>query len=72
MKKSVKNSIKEEEVAETAVNPISGHIEDGSVDEMSDIKKFIQKRRLQNKILKKLTDELESSIPSDLNRSKSA
>ncbi|MBK7174097.1 MAG: hypothetical protein IPH84_12870 [Bacteroidales bacterium] len=29
-------------------------------DEMGEIRNFIQKRRLQNKILKKITDELQA------------
>lgn len=64
MKKSIKSAIREEEVAGEAVLP--------EKDEMSEIQKFIQKRRLQNKILKKLTDELQSVSPAELNKSKSA
>lgn len=43
-----------------------------ALDEMGEIKKFIQKRRLQNKILKKITEELQANKTTELERNKTA
>lgn len=64
MNKSIKKVEQEEEVAKKAETEI--------VDELSDIKKFIQKRRLQNKILRKLTEELQTNLSEELRKPKSA
>jgi hypothetical protein len=45
MTTSIKNTSKEEEVAETA--------------ELSDLEQFIRKKQLQNQILKKISEKLE-------------
>lgn len=64
MNKSIKKVEQEEEVAKKAETDVA--------DEMSDIKKFIQKRRLQNKILRKLTEELQTHLSEELKKPKSA
>jgi hypothetical protein len=64
MNKSIKKVEQEEEVAKKA------NIE--AVDELSDIKKFIQKRRLQNKILRKITEELQNNPSTEFKKPKSA
>jgi hypothetical protein len=64
MNKSIKKVEQEEEVAKKANNEVA--------DELSDIKKFIQKRRLQNKILRKLTEELQTNLSAELKKPKSA
>jgi hypothetical protein len=64
MKKSIKNSEREEEVADEAKNSLT--------EELSDIQQFIEKRRLQNKILSKLTEELNTSLSNQYKKPKSA
>lgn len=61
MKKSKKKTEQEEEVAEKA-----------PADDMSDIKQFIRKQRLQYEILKKIAEDLQSNPPKDLEHPKSA
>jgi hypothetical protein len=61
MKKPTKKTEREEEVAEEA-----------STDDLTELKKFIKKQHLQNKILKKIIEDLQSMDPEDLNKPKSA
>ena len=60
----MKLSGKKTEKEELAEKPVA--------DDMSELKKFIQKQRLQNKILKKIADDLQSLPAEDLNKPKSA
>lgn len=55
MTDSIKSEKREEEVAEKA--------------ELTDLKQFIRKKQLQNKILKKISDELED-VNSPINKAK--
>lgn len=64
MKKLIKKSEKVEEVAEKAQN--------AELDELSEIRKFIKRRTLENRVLKELADELLTSHPYEIKKSKSA
>jgi hypothetical protein len=64
MKNLTKKGKQEEEVAEKVNTP--------ELDEMEDMKKFIRKKQLENKILKKISDEIDILITAEINRSKSA
>jgi len=55
MKKSNTNAAMEEEVAEKV-------IKDHPHDEMSEIKNFIRKKQLQNRVLKQITDMLVNHV----------
>lgn len=61
MKKKQKKTVREGEVAEKA-----------NETGMSDLKKFIEKQQLQNKILQKLIDDLQSVDIDNINTPKSA
>jgi|WetSurMetagenome_2_1015567.scaffolds.fasta_scaffold1749551_1 hypothetical protein len=57
MTKSIKSEKREEEVAEKV--------------ELTDLKKFIRKKQLQNQVLKKITEELED-VNSPINKAKNS
>jgi hypothetical protein len=64
MKKLINKSEKVEEVAEKAKNR--------ELDELSEIRNFIKRRTLENRVLKELTDELLNTPPYEIKKSKSA
>jgi hypothetical protein len=65
MKNSSKKGKREEEVADKAINP-AYH------DVMKEIKEFVRKKQLQNHVLKKLSESMESTLSEELNKPKSA
>ena len=66
MKKSIK---KTEQKKEAVVG--NEEIKDEQY-EITELEMFIQKRRLQNKILKQLTENLKTTLDEELNKPKSA
>jgi hypothetical protein len=64
MKNSKKTGKQEEEVADMAIS--------GEKDAMNEIKQFVRKKKLQNQVLKRLSEELEGNLIHELNKPKSA